>query len=83
MLPAGLALQGSEHQQIGLKVTGNTREEKGNKTIPSQTLFLALLVKRGKSLSRASAALSLCGVEVIREDTSRSFLFVKYFKIPG
>lgn len=58
-------------------------EEKGNRTIPLQTSFLAPLVKRGKLLHRISTALSLCGVEVIREDNSRSFLFVKYFKIPG
>ena len=58
-------------------------EEKGNKTIPLQTPFLTLLVKRGKSLNRVSTALSLSGVELIREDTSRSFLFVKYFKISG
>lgn len=58
-------------------------EEKDNKATPLQSPFLALLVKHGKLFHRVNASLSLCGVEVIREDTSRSFLFVKYFKIPG
>lgn len=79
MLPAGLTLQDSKHYQICPKATGNTTEEKGNKS-QLQTQFLALLVKRGKLLNSASTALWLCGVVVIKEDTSRSFLFVKYFK---
>lgn len=57
MLPAGLALQDSKHYQICPKATGNTTEEKGNKAIPLQPQFLALLVKRGKLLNSVSTAL--------------------------